>query len=190
MVYARGVPEDQRFPNLLRESIGFVSFPVPRRFPRRHWTVASPGMLPSPLLHRLGNRIVRPIRTGLNSVTRLQNSLYATTRSPDLPCTGQDVYDRAFAADVATQQRRLSLSGFQSIPAAGLPPARLAALWAASKRTQHGVFDAGLSEAYAPLVELEPRPENPQRSVQLRSIFPVCPAKLPEVAFRCPHICQ
>jgi hypothetical protein len=50
----------QSFPNLLHESVGFVSFPVPRRFPRLHLTVSSPWMLPSPLLHRLGNRIVRP----------------------------------------------------------------------------------------------------------------------------------
>jgi len=41
MAYARRVLEHQRFPNLLREPVGFVSFPVPRRFPRLHWTVAS-----------------------------------------------------------------------------------------------------------------------------------------------------
>ena len=47
------------------------------------------------------------VRSGLNSVTRLQNSLHATTRSHCLPCPGQGFYDRAFAADVATRQRRL-----------------------------------------------------------------------------------
>ena len=73
------------------------------------------------------------VRSGLNSVTRLENSLHATTRSHCWPCPGQGFYDRAFAADVATRPRRLCLSGFQSIPAAGLSPARLAALWAASK---------------------------------------------------------
>lgn len=42
MDYARRVLEPQRFPNLLRESFGLVSFPVPRRFPWLHVTVASP----------------------------------------------------------------------------------------------------------------------------------------------------
>lgn len=36
------VPQFQSFPNLLRESVGFVSFPVPRRFPRLHLTISSP----------------------------------------------------------------------------------------------------------------------------------------------------
>ena len=75
-------------------------------------------------------------RTGLNGVTRLQNSLHAATRSFCLPCPGQDFYDRASTADVAIQRRRLSLHGFQSIPVTGLSPARLMALWAASGRSR------------------------------------------------------
>ncbi len=47
------------------------------------------------------------VRSGLISVTRLQNSLYATTRSHCLPCPGQGFYNRASTVGVATRQRRL-----------------------------------------------------------------------------------
>ena len=87
---------------------------------------------------------LRHIRTGsattcpthpdpVGRVTKLQRSLHATAWRCCRPCSGQDRYDRAFVGGVAPQRpRRLSLDGSSSFTIAGLSPAGLTALWAAS----------------------------------------------------------
>ncbi len=54
------------------------------------------GLWPSPSLHRLGNHISSPSRTREGCVTKLQHSLYATTRQCCSPRSGQGFYDQAF----------------------------------------------------------------------------------------------
>jgi hypothetical protein len=66
-------------------------------------------------------------------LTRLQVSLYATARRACSPCTGQDFYFRAFVPVIAHRNVEYDYMGIQSIPMAGLSPARHAALWAAHK---------------------------------------------------------
>ena len=72
-----------------------------------------------------------PIRRG--GFTRLQSSLHVTARQVCSPCIGQDFYSRAFTPFVAIGSVEYNYAGIQSIPAAGLSPARHAALWAANK---------------------------------------------------------
>jgi len=72
-------------------------------------------------------------------VTRLQSSLYATARKNRWPCTGQGVYVRAFTSKSRlTKASNITTRVNQPIPAAGLAPARQAALWAANRG--HGGF--------------------------------------------------
>jgi len=67
-------------------------------------------------------------------VTRLQSSLYATARKNRWPCTGQGVYVRAFTSKSRlTKASNITTRVNQPIPAAGLAPARQAALWAANR---------------------------------------------------------
>ena len=72
-----------------------------------------------------------PVRRG--GLTRLQSLLHVTARQVCSPCTGQDFYSRAFTPFVAIGSVEYDYTGLQSIPAAGLAPARHAALWAASE---------------------------------------------------------
>jgi hypothetical protein len=71
-----------------------------------------------------------PIRRG--ALTRLQSSLHVTARQVCSPCIGQDFYARACTPFVTIGSVEYGYTGIQSIPAAGLSPARQAALWAAS----------------------------------------------------------
>ena len=72
-----------------------------------------------------------PIRRG--GLTRLQSSLHVTARQVCSPCIGQDFYSRAFTPFVAIGSVEYDYTGIQSIPVAGLSPARHAALWAANQ---------------------------------------------------------
>src|SRR5579863_7522953 len=72
-----------------------------------------------------------PIQRG--GLTRLQSLLHVTARQVCSPCIGQDFYSRAFTPFVAIGSVEYDYTGKQSIPAAGLSPARHAALWAASQ---------------------------------------------------------
>ena len=73
------------------------------------------------------------IRFHVVGLTRLQSSLHVTARQVCWPCIGQDFYARAFTPSVAIGSVEYYYTGIQSIPAAGLSPARRAALWAANE---------------------------------------------------------
>jgi len=78
-------------------------------------------------------------------VTRLQSSLYATARKNRWPCTGQGVYVRAFTSKSRlTKASNITTRVNQPIPAAGLAPARQAALWATNRG--HGGFTEGTEQ--------------------------------------------
>jgi len=110
-----------------------VPHSVPRRIARLLLIVTSSHMLPSPALHWLGIRFTTKNRFTVACLTRLQVSLYATARRACSPCTGQDFYFRAFVPVIAHRNVEYDYMGIQSIPMAGLSPARHAALWAAYK---------------------------------------------------------
>jgi hypothetical protein len=77
-----------------------------------------------------------PIQRG--GLTRLQSLLHVTARQVCSPCIGQDFYSRAFTPFVAIGSVEYNYTGKQSIPAAGLSPARHAALWAANQTKPNG----------------------------------------------------
>jgi len=66
-----------------------------RCLPRGHW--------PSPSLHWLGNHMASRSRTSEGCVTKLQRSLYATTRQCCSPRSGQGFYDQAFMGRVTPE---------------------------------------------------------------------------------------
>ncbi len=61
------------------------------------------GLWPSPSLHGLGNHMSSPSRTREGCVTKLQHSLYATTRRCCSPRSGQGFYDQAFMGRVTPE---------------------------------------------------------------------------------------
>jgi len=79
------------------------------------------------------SKISHAIRFDVGAFTRLQSSLHVTARQVCWPCIGQDFYARAFTSSVAIGSVEYDYAGIQSIPAAGLSPARRAALWAANE---------------------------------------------------------
>ena len=79
------------------------------------------------------SKVFHAIRFDVGGLTRLQSSLHVTARQVGLPCIGQDFYARACTPFVAIGSVEYHYTGIQSIPATGLPPARHAALWAASE---------------------------------------------------------
>ncbi len=61
------------------------------------------GLWPSPSLHGLGNHMSSPSRTREGCVTKLQHSLYATTRRCCSPRSGQGFYGQAFMGRVTPE---------------------------------------------------------------------------------------
>ena len=79
------------------------------------------------------SKIFHAIRFHVVGFTRLQSSLHVTARQVCSPCIGQDFYSRAFTSSVTIGSVEYNYAGLQSTPAAGLSPARRAALWAANE---------------------------------------------------------
>jgi hypothetical protein len=89
------------------------------------------GYQPSPSLHRLGNHFASRFGTREVCVTKLQRSLNATARWRCSP-------DRAFVNQVSLNVHVGYYCMALSFTIAGLAPAGLAALWAASKDRKAG----------------------------------------------------
>jgi hypothetical protein len=111
----------------------FVPPSVPRRFERLLMTVPSPSALAFAIsaLARLTQYHHR--RFSDESVTRLQSSLHAAARRIARPSSA-----RTFTFELSTPELphgvvEYNYTGKQSIPVAGLTPARNAALWAANR---------------------------------------------------------
>ena len=123
----------ERFPNLLCVSVLSCRLPYPggphgcsRLILRHaHW--------PSPSWYRLGIHGTTIADSQVESVTRLQSSLHGTAREIASPSSA-----RTFTFELSPPESPLggveyNYAGNQPIPAAGLSPARHAALWAADQ---------------------------------------------------------
>jgi len=123
----------ERFPNLLCVSVLSCRLPYPggphgcsRLILRHaHW--------PSPSWYRLGIHGTTIADSQVESVTRLQSSLHGTAREVASPSSA-----RTFTFELSPPESPLggveyNYAGNQPIPAAGLSPARHAALWAADQ---------------------------------------------------------
>lgn len=86
----------ERLPNLLRASIPSVPSYVSRRTKRLLSTVTSSLILAFAISAQARHPQFHPAGSKVNSVTRLQGSLYATARMNRSPFTGKGFYFRAF----------------------------------------------------------------------------------------------
>jgi hypothetical protein len=114
----------------------YVPLSVPRRSEWLHLTVASPPALASTLFARAWLPLAHAVGSRVDSVTRLQNSLHAAARTLARPSPTRTFTFELSLPESPPRNVEYNYTGTQSIPMAGLSPARHTALWAASKVTQ------------------------------------------------------
>jgi hypothetical protein len=103
---------------------------VPRQTEWVHLAVASPPVQALPYPYRLGICVPHVFQSHVAAFRGCKVRLMLRPLVGS-PCTGQDLYARAFTSGVTSLRRRVCYAGSQPIPAAGLAPATHAALWAA-----------------------------------------------------------
>ncbi len=126
-------PATERFPNLLCVSVPSCRLPYPGGPHGCSRLILHRAPWPSPSLHWLGIHSATIADSQVVCVTRLQSSLHGTARGMASPSSA-----RSFTFELSPPESPLggveyNYAGNQPIPAAGLSPARHAALWAASK---------------------------------------------------------
>ena len=126
----------ERFPNLLCVSVLSCRLPYPGGPDGCSWLFLHRPHWPSPNLHRLGTRISTIADSQVVSVTRLQSSLDGTAREFAGPSSARTFTFELSPPESPHQGVEYNYAGNQPIPAAGLSPARHAALWAANRCTQ------------------------------------------------------
>jgi len=106
---------------------------VPRRSEQMHSTVTSLSTLAFALSARA--RLTHPIPAGsrMDSVTRLQSSLYGAARWIACPSPARTFTFKLAPLESPQQSVEYNYTGKQSIPVTGLSPVRYAALWAANR---------------------------------------------------------
>ena len=130
-------PEAQRVPDLLYVSVPSCRLPYPGGLNGCTRLLLGRPPWPSPSSHWLGIRISALTGSRADRVTRLLSSLYATARriacpSPERACTPELSPPKSPRRGV-----EYNYAGKQSTPAAGLSPARHAALRAANEGTKY-----------------------------------------------------
>ncbi len=123
----------ERFPNLLRVSVPSCRLPYPGGPSGCSWLFLHRSPWPSPNLHRLGIRNATIADSQVDSVTRLQSFLYGTARGFAGPSSARTFTFELSPPESPHRGVEYNYAGNQPIPAAGLSPARHAALWAASR---------------------------------------------------------
>ena len=123
----------ERFPNLLRVSVPSCRLPYPGGPSGCSWLFLHRSPWPSPHLHRLGIRSATIADSQVASVTRLQSFLYGTAREFAGPSSARTFTFQLSPPESPHRGVEYNYAGTQPIPAAGLSPARHAALWAASR---------------------------------------------------------
>jgi len=117
----------------------FVPPSVPRQTQRLPMTVASPLILAFATFAQARHLLLPHAGSRVSCVTRLQGSLHAAARRFARPSPARAFTSKLSSPESPQRDVEYDYMGTQSIPMAGLTPARHAALWAADKeRTSTG----------------------------------------------------